>query len=161
MKKIIVIGCPGSGKSTFARELRDRTGIELFHLDMIWHKADRTTITREEFDAKLTEIMEKERWIIDGNYRRTIPMRLQKCDAVFLLDYPVEVCIEGAKARVGKTRDDMPWVETGLDVEFQKWILDFAEEQLPQIYAWLQEYPQKDVHIFKSREEAAKFLEQM
>ena len=53
MKKIIIIGCPGSGKSTFARKLSDITNIPLYHLDMIWHKPDKTTLTKEEFDEQL------------------------------------------------------------------------------------------------------------
>ena len=60
MKKVLVIGCPGAGKSTFARRLRDETGLTLYHLDMIWHKPDKTNITREEFDQRLFEILEKE-----------------------------------------------------------------------------------------------------
>lgn len=83
MRKIIVIGCPGAGKSTFARRLRDKTGIPLYYLDMLWHKPDKTNITREEFDAGLNGIMKNEAWIIDGNYLRTLEVRLQNCDTVF------------------------------------------------------------------------------
>lgn len=67
MKKVLILGCPGAGKSTFARKLRDKTGLPLYYLDMIWHKPDRTTITKQEFDAKLSEIIKQEEWIIDGN----------------------------------------------------------------------------------------------
>lgn len=69
---------------------------------MIWHKADKTNISKEEFDKKLNDILLNEKWIIDGNYQRTIEVRLQECDAVFLLDYPLDVCLTGAKSRVGK-----------------------------------------------------------
>ena len=57
MKRIIVIGSPGAGKSTFARQLRDITGLPLYYLDMIWHLPDRTTITKDEFDQKLKSLM--------------------------------------------------------------------------------------------------------
>ena len=57
MKKVIVIGCCGAGKSTFARKLRDLTGLPLHYLDMIWHKPDRTNVSREEFDAALQNIL--------------------------------------------------------------------------------------------------------
>ena len=109
MKKIIVIGCPGAGKSTFARRLRDKTGLSLYYLDMIWHKPDKTNITRQEFDLKLSEIIKKDEWIIDGNYGRTLEMRLKECDTVFLMDMPVSVCLAGAKTRIGIKREDMPW----------------------------------------------------
>ena len=88
MKKIIVIGCPGSGKSTFARKLRDITGLPLYYLDMIWHKPDKTTVTREEFDTELEKILEKDSFIIDGNYGRTLEKRFLCCDTVFLFDLP-------------------------------------------------------------------------
>ncbi len=58
MKRVLVIGSPGAGKSTFARKLRDGTGLPLYYLDMVWHRSDRTNISREEFDQRLCEIME-------------------------------------------------------------------------------------------------------
>ena len=134
MKKIVVIGCPGAGKSTFARRLKEMTGLPLYYLDQIWHKADRTTVSKEEFDAKLREIIQQDSWIIDGNYLRTMECRLDACDTVFFLDYPLEICLEGAKARIGTVREDMPWVETEFDEEFRQWILDFPKDQIPVIY---------------------------
>lgn len=158
MKKIVVIGCPGAGKSTFARRLREMTGLPLYYLDQIWHKADRTTVSKEEFDAKLREIIQQDSWIIDGNYLRTMENRLEACDTVFFLDYPLEICLEGAKARIGTVREDMPWVETEFDEEFRQWILDFPEDQIPVIYELLKKYEtEKEIIIFKSRDEAEKF----
>ena len=160
MKRIIVIGSPGAGKSTFARQLRDRTGLPLYYLDMIWHLPDRTNITKEEFDQKLRDILNTDSWIIDGNYGRTIEMRLKFCDTVFLLDYSLEVCLAGAKDRVGKKREEIPWVEEELDEEFRQWIVDFPKEKLPQIYELLERYGEgKEIHILHSREDANKYLE--
>jgi len=68
MQKVIIIGCPGAGKSTFARKLRDVTNLPLYYLDMLWHRPDRTNIPTEEFDRKLGDIMKKDQWIMDGNY---------------------------------------------------------------------------------------------
>lgn len=158
MKKIVVIGCPGAGKSTFARRLKEMTGLPLYYLDQIWHKADRTTVSKEEFDAKLGEIIQQDSWIIDGNYLRTMECRLDACDTVFFLDYPLEICLEGAKARIGTVREDMPWVETEFDEEFRQWILDFPKDQIPVIYELLKKYEtEKEIIIFKSRDEAEKF----
>lgn len=160
MKKVIVIGSPGAGKSTFARKLRDKTDLPLYYLDMLWHKADKTTVTQAEFDARLHEILQKERWIIDGNFSRTLEPRLQACDTVFLLDFPVDICLSGVESRIGKKRVDMPWIETEFDAEFKQWILDFPEIRLPQIYALLEKYKEnKDIIIFKSRNEADAYFE--
>ncbi len=160
MRKVIVIGSPGAGKSTFARLLKEKTGLPLHYLDNIWHRPDRSTISREEFDKKLMEILLTDSWIIDGNYNRTIEMRLQYCDTVFLLDYPMEVCLEGARARVGKKREDIPWVEEELDPEFKSWIVDFPKTTLPRIYQLLEQYKEgKEIRVFKSREETKAFLD--
>ena len=159
MNKVIVIGCPGAGKSTFARKLRDKTNLPLFYLDQIWHKSDRTTISDEEFDAKLLEILEKQdKWIIDGNYYRTLEIRFKQADTIFFLDIPVEDCLEGAKSRVGTVREDLPWVEDKLDEEFRQWILDFPDKQRPIIYGLIEKYNSKDIYIFKSRQEADDYL---
>ena len=64
MKKVIVIGCPGAGKSTFSRKLVAKTGLPLYYLDMIWHRPDRTTVTREEFDERLSEIISRDEWVL-------------------------------------------------------------------------------------------------
>jgi hypothetical protein len=89
-------------------------------------------------------------------------MRLKYCDTVFLLDYPLEVCLSGAKARVGKKREEIPWVEEEFDEEFRQWIIDFPETNLPQIYELLEQYGTgKEIHIFRAREDANKYLESL
>lgn len=159
MEKAIIIGCPGAGKSTFARKLKEKTGLPLFYLDMIWHKEDGTNISRDEFDGKIKEIMKKEQWILDGNYIRTLEMRLKECDTVFLLDYPLELCLEGASSRIGKERPDMPWVESEFDLEFRQFIVDFPRDSLPKIYELLKKYEkEKELHIFRKREDAEEYL---
>ena len=159
MKKIIVIGSPGAGKSFFSQKLKAATNLPLHHLDMMYHKPDGTHISREELKDKLREIFKNDSWIIDGNYQKTLEMRLEVCDTVFLLDFPTEVCLEGAYARVGKKRDDMPWVEEKLDENFKQCILDFANEKLPKIYELLDKYKDNlNIIIFKSREEADNYI---
>ena len=161
MNKIIVIGCSGSGKTTFALKLHELSGIPLFHLDAIWHRADRTHISRDEFDARLGEILALDRWIIDGNYSRTLERRLAECDTVMLFDLPKEVAISGAIARLGVKRCDMPWVDTELDPWLRGEIESFGEKQLPVIYELIEKYKDgKAVYIFKSREDAERLLRQ-
>ena len=81
------------------------------------------------------------------------------CDTVFLLDYGVEVCLEGAAARVGQPHSDLPWVEETLDPEFRQWIEDFAATQLPRIYELLEQYrDRREIIIFHSREDAEAWL---
>lgn len=159
MQKVIIIGSPGAGKSTFSQRLRDITKLPLYHMDMLYHNEDGTHISKEELDEKLKEIFKESKWIIDGNYQRTLEMRLKECDTVFLLDYPTKVCIEGAKSRIGTKREDIPWVEEKLDEEFKQRILEFSEKKLPEIYQLLDKYgEEKEVVVFKEREEAEEWI---
>ena len=161
MQKVIIIGCPGSGKSTFSRKLRDKTGLPLYHLDMIWHRADKTHITREAFDQTLETILNTNTWIIDGNYSRTMKKRIQMCDTVVFFDLPTEVCLNGVQARIGVKREDMPWVEEKMDEAFREFIVNFAKDERPRIYELLEKYPDKSVILLHSHEEIDQYLKQL
>ncbi|MBQ9807100.1 MAG: adenylate kinase [Clostridia bacterium] len=158
MKKVIIIGCPGSGKSTFARALHQKTGIPLYHLDMMYWNADKTTVEKSVFLDRLAKVIETDSWIIDGNYGATMEYRLAACDTVIFLDYPSDVCLDGIQARRGKPRDDMPWIETEEDAEFIEFIKGYNEQQRPKVLLLLEKYPNKTVCIFTDRAQADKFL---
>ena len=158
MKKIIVIGCPGSGKSTVSRALYNKTGIPLYHLDMMYWNADKTTVEKSVFLERLSDVLEKDEWIIDGNYGSTMELRMAVCDTVIFLDYPLDVCLGGIKERRGKPRSDMPWIETEEDAEFIEFIKSYNEQQKPKVLELLEKYRDKNIIVFKSREEADAFL---
>ena len=158
MKRIMIIGCPGSGKSTFARGLAEKTGLPLYYLDMMYWNPDRTTKPKDEFRAALRETVALPEWIIDGNYGSTLELRMEACDTVIFLDFPVEVCIAGVEERRGKPRPDMPWVETEPDLEFIEFIRKYNEESRPKVIDLLEKYCEKEIIIFKSRDEADEFL---
>ena len=160
MNKIIVIGCPGSGKSTFSKELHNRTGIPLFHLDMMFWNADKTTVEKSVFRKRLFNILKLDKWIIDGNYQSTMESRLRECDTVFFLDYSLETCLEGVRVRRGKARTDMPWIEKEKeeDAEFVEFIKNYRSESRPIVLALLRQYEHKKIYIFKERSEAEEFL---
>ena len=159
--KILVLGCPGSGKSTFARRLQEKTGLPLIHLDNVWWRADGTHISRDAFDRALAERLRGERWIIDGDYSRTVEVRLRSCDTVIFLDYPEAVCMDGIRARVGQPRPDMPWTETTLDPELVAQVQNYRQSNRPTVLALLQKYSDKQALIFTSREEADRWLEKV
>lgn len=161
MKKIIVIGCPGSGKSSFSEELHNKTGVPLHHLDMLFWNSDRTTVDKSVFLNRLSAVIQEDEWIVDGNYSSTMELRMDACDTVFFLDYPVDICLAGIKERFGKPRSDMPWIETEEDAEFINYIESFTERQRPKILELIKRYSNKNIIVFKSREQANSFLTEL
>lgn len=158
MNKVIVIGCPGSGKSTFSRALQNLTGLPLYHLDLLYWNSDRTTVSKEVFRERLQNVLMFDNWIIDGNYGSTMEMRMEECDTVFFLDYPLEVCINGVRERKGKTRSDMPWIEKEDDEEFLEFIKNYNTQSRPKVFELLEKYKEKNIVIFKNREEADDYI---
>ena len=159
--RIIVLGCSGSGKSTFAKELQRRVALPLFHLDNVWWRADRTHITREEFDRRLDEILRGEAWIIDGDYSRTYEPRFLRCDTVIFLDYSEAVCLEGITQRVGKARGDIPWTENELDPALVEQVRSYRAENRPKIYELIGKYPDRQAYVFKTREQAREWINRL
>ena len=161
MKRAIIIGCPGSGKSTFARALHEVTQLPLVHLDLLFWNADKTTVTREVFAERLDAAIRQEGWIMDGNFSNTMEKRMAACDTVFFLDYPTEVCLEGVKNRRGQARPDLPWIETGDDPDYEEFlafIKNFETDRRPQIMDLLKKYSDKTIYHFTSREQAQEYL---
>ena len=160
MKKAVVIGCPGSGKSTFARALHAATDLPLYHLDMLYWNADKTVVEKSIFLNRLNEVLKKEAWIIDGNYASTMEKRIAECDTVFFLDFPLEVCLVGIENRKGKPRSDMPWTEAtdDTDEEFIEFIKNYNRENRPAVLELLEKYSDKNIFIFHSHAEADAYI---
>ena len=163
MKKVIVIGCPGSGKSTFSKSLHNITGIPLFHLDMMFWNGDKTTVEKSVFLGRLLKVIHNSERIIDGNYGAAMDLRMQACDTIVFLDYPLDVCLNGIKERRGKPRTDMPWIENEgeEDAEFIEFIKNYNVESRLKVMKLLDKYSHKDIFIFNNRDEADEFLNQM
>lgn len=158
MKKVIIIGCPGSGKSTFSRALHELTHLPLYHLDLLNWNSDKTTVSKAVFLERLQNVVALDKWIIDGNYGSSIELRMKECDTVFFLDYSVEVCIDGINQRQGKTRSDMPWVETEVDEALLEFIRNYNTKSKPKVLELLKKYNEKDIIVFKSRNEADDYI---
>lgn len=159
MKKIMVIGSPGAGKSTFTRKLHQKTNLPIVYLDSLFWKADQTTVSSEEFTHNLEQELAKNKWIMDGNYSNYLfNDRLNHCDTVFFLDYDVQTCLNGVRNRRGMPRPDMPWIEEKEDPEFMEYIREFPVKQRPKVVAALSRHPNIKVYRFNKRIEAEQYL---
>lgn len=167
MERVIIIGCGGAGKSTLARKLGEKTGLPVVHLDQIWWSPGNWLhLEREEFDIRLQAELEKPRWILDGNFNRTLETRLKECDTVIYLDYPRLVCLKNWVGRViknrGRARADMAegcceW----FDPQMAKWIWEFNRKNRPRYLELLKNGEGKRVYILKSRRQANEFLKKL
>lgn len=163
MERVLVIGCSGSGKSTLSQKLGEKTGLPVVHLDKLFWHSGWVESGREEIDGKIRQEIEKDRWIIDGNYTRTLPMRLKRCDTVIYLDFSRMACILGVLKRVistyGKVRPDMgEGCPERFDWEFLKWVWNFNRTKREKLYARLSSLPEENVIILKNRREVNRFL---
>ncbi len=162
MQRVIVIGCPGSGKSTFSKSLHNATGLPLYHLDMMNWNADGTNVPKCTFMERLHLVLEKESWIIDGNYGSTMELRMQFCDTVFFLDYPLDICIDGIKSRKGRERTDIPCATLeDEDNEFMEFINNYNSVSRPVVMELLHKYSHKRIIVFQDRSEANEYLSQI
>ena len=166
MERILIIGCSGSGKSRLARELKEKLGLPLIHLDQLWHKEGWRHITREEFDSRLAMAMNMDRWIIDGNYSRTIPQRLPKCDTIIYLDFERWECLLGVAQRIltyrGKVRPDMAeGCPERFDWEFIKFVWNFNKNNRVMNYTYLAQAKHAEQIVLKNRREVRAFLKSL
>lgn len=163
MKRILIIGGNGSGKTTFAKKLSAKTGLPLIHLDKLYWKDNWQHVTQEEFDKRLTPELLKSEWIIDGNMKRTLPVRLKYCDTVIFFDFPRSVCLWGAIKRsimnYGKSRDDMGgYCPEKISTAFYKSIWCGNKAMTETFYKLIMLQDNIKVIIFKSRKDIERFL---
>ena len=167
MERVMIIGCGGAGKSTLARALGEKTGLPVVHLDRIWWAPGNWQHLEEpEFDERLMAELRKPRWILDGNFNRTMELRLAACDTVIYLDYPRLICLKNWIGRVlkncGRHRPDMtPGCNERFDPEMAKWIWTFNKTKRPRYYELLGKAEGKKVVILKSRRQTQKFLDSL
>jgi adenylate kinase family enzyme len=170
MKKIILIGISGSGKSTFGRALSEKLQLPITHLDSIFHLPGGAMMDHALFKEKQIELMKQPAWILDGNYGSSLDIRVAEADTIFWLDFPpllstLQVLKRSWKYRKDKsTQPDMPeYFEEHLFSreywDFIKFILTFNKYERPKIAKALQrKKPETTLIVFKNRKEVHAFL---
>ncbi len=163
MERILIIGCGGAGKSTLARQLGEKLNVPVVHLDKLFWKPGWVERSDEEFDTLLERELEKPKWIMDGNFDRTMSKRLEKCDAVIYLDFSRFACLRGVAKRVltnyGKVRPDMgEGCPERFDFDFLKWLWNFNKKKRRSYYRLLNEVEGVETIVLKNRRQVKRFL---
>jgi adenylate kinase family enzyme len=164
MKRILIIGSSGAGKSTFARRLHEATGIELVHLDKVFWKPNWVETPKDEWKKTVAKVLEGEVWIIDGNYSGTLELRMQYADTIIFLDFPPTICVWRVLKRVafyrkGKRPDMAAGCDERFDLEFLKWIWDYPRRTKPKVESLLKSCQDKlDVIRLASNREIENFF---
>jgi adenylate kinase family enzyme len=166
MKRVIIIGCGGAGKSTLARQLGEKTGLPVVHLDKLFWLPGWVERERDEFDQMMEEEIRKDEWIMDGNFNRTMPYRLSRCDTVIYLDYSRVTCLMGVLKRVlttrGTVRPDMgEGCPERMDLDFLKWVWNFNKNKQERYHQMLRDATHVQVLVFKNRRQTKKFLKSL
>ncbi len=164
MKKIIVIGSGGAGKSTFSRRLGAATGIEVIHLDRLFWNPGWIETKEDVWSGVVEEALQAESWIMDGNFGGTREMRMQACDTIIFLDTPRLVCIWRVLKRWfvyrNKSRPDMTeGCAERLDWKFLNWVWNYPKKSKPTVKKLLEHFAAtKNILILRSNKEAEMFL---
>lgn len=164
MKKVLIVGSPGAGKSTLSYRLREILEISLIHLDCYFWQPGWVKIPRDELNRQIEVMIREDEWVMDGTYIDSLEMRIGAADTIIFLNYPLWLCLYGIfKRRItfaNRRRDDMTaGCDERIDWVFLKWVLKFPRTNRLEILRILREYEGKlEIHIFKTRKETEQFL---
>jgi len=167
MNKIAVIGSGGSGKSTFSRKLGNILNLPVYHLDTLYWSPGWVETPAEKWEVVVREVSNKDKWIIDGNYRPTMDIRLNSADTIIFLNMSTLLCTYRIVKRrfmfKGKKRPDMTeGCEEKLDLEFVKWVLKFNKNERPKVLEKLKNYKnKKKIIVLKNPREVEDFLKNL
>jgi adenylate kinase family enzyme len=164
MRRVLVIGSGGAGKSTLSAQLSKRLGLPLIGLDILYWKPGWVPTPADEWSERVRVFSSQDAWVMDGNYGGTLDARLARCDTVIFLDLPRLVClwriITRAARYLGRTRPDMPaGCPERLSWEFVVWVWAYRARRRPQILNRLSALRgEKRVIILSSRRAVSAFL---
>lgn len=167
MDRVIVIGCSGSGKSTLSQKLHRILQLPIIHLDRYYWQANWQATEQEAWDQKVTEFALTDRWIIDGNYSRTLDIRIERADVIVFLDMPRWLCMYRiVKRRIqyhGRTRPDLNKdCPEKLDIGFLKWVWNYRKRNRVKTLEKLKQVKQhKKVVIIRNKKQLEEWIEQL
>ena len=162
--RISIVGGSGSGKSTLCNILSKELNLPAIHLDAINFNANWVEINKTERDKIISTKIEDEKWIIDGNYNRTLKERFKKADLIIWLDYSTFMQLKGVLKRYLKTRNnerpEIPGCKEKLDFKFIKYVLTYNKKKKTIIEDYLKDIPKEKVLIFTKQKDLNKWLKE-
>jgi adenylate kinase family enzyme len=166
VKRVVVIGSGGSGKSTFSKRLGEITGLPVVHLDALFWRPNWTRTPKDEWHETVCREAAREEWIMDGNFGGTRKVRLEAADTIVLLDLPRWLCMYSIVKRTimyrNRTRPDMAeGCKERLDLEFILWVWNYPTSGRTRTLTDISQLTGKRVEVLKSRAEVDRFLEQV
>ena len=158
-KKIVIVGCGGSGKSFLSRKLSEVLGYPIMHLDKEYWLPGWEHVTYEEFVEKQRAFISNESWIIEGNYYSSMEMRFAAADLIIFLDINRLVCLYSVIKRLKEKRTDLPeGLDNTVDAEFLKWIWNFSKNEKPKIIGLHSKYAALPFITITSRKELRELI---
>lgn len=164
MRKVLVIGSGGAGKSTLARRLGGLLGLPVIHLDVHYWKPGWAETPKDAWQETVEGLAARDSWVMDGNYSGTLAARLAACDTVVFLDLPRALCLWRVLKRLvmyrQKGRPDMAeGCSETLDFKFLLWVWGYPKRSRPKVFRLVEENAAgaKFIHL-RSRAEVREFL---
>lgn len=167
MKRVLLIGSGGAGKSTLAVQAGAALGLPVIHLDALYWRPGWEPTPSAEWRTRVADLTAGDAWVMDGNYGGTLDLRLAACDAVVFLDLPRWLCVARVLRRwlryAGRTRPDLrAGCPERLSWEFLRWVWDYPRRRRPGVLRQLAALPpDRQVIVLTSRAAVARFLAQL
>ena len=162
--RISILGGSGSGKSTLCTILSKELGLPAIHLDAINFNPDWEEIDKQERDKIISAKSKEDKWIIDGNYNKTLQERFDKADLIIWLDYSTVTQLKGVIKRYLKTynkeRPEIPGCKERLDFTIIKYVFTYNKKKRPVIADYLKDIPKEKVLVFKKQKDLNKWLKE-
>jgi len=162
VNQVAIIGCGGAGKSHLARQLGAALGITPVHLDALYYDKDWNPLPGSEFAALQRDLVTAPRWVIDGNYASTLPIRLRAADTVIFLDLPARACLRGIaqrRLRHGAGQHDAIGVYDRITADFVRYVIGYRRAMAPRVRALIAGHAgAAEVVILRSRRASSRYL---